>query len=170
MASIFENIFVPSIFITDIGGVALDVSLRQTHTFPSRITENPVEDGTTFSDHQVLLPVVLEIDGRITDSPIGSPLATGRAADAFRELVRLQRSKTPFVVSTGLARYENMLIKELSVPRSAEDGRSVRFTATIEEILVVGGQAPVNRDIISEDVRHTALPIKNGGFVTKVPA
>jgi hypothetical protein len=61
-----------------------------------------------------------------------------------------------------------MLIKRISFPRTGSDGNSIRFTINLKELLVVGDDAATNRDLIEEDVQHTALPISNNGEVAKV--
>lgn len=159
------------IIVTKIGTVKVDVSINQNHNFPSRITENPVEDGSTFSDHQVLLPVVLEIEGRVTDAAISlfeSLTGKSDSREAYLNLVALQRSKQTFDVVTGLNVYKNMLLEEISFPRSASDGRSLRFTAVLRELLIIGKETKTNRDLVSENVRHTALPTLARGIVSLV--
>jgi hypothetical protein len=153
---------------TKIGTIAIDVTLNQMHEFPSRITENPVEDGTVYSDHQILLPAILEIDGRVTDasiSPETSFSGKTNALDAYRRLVALQKDRVPFDVATGLNLYHNMLLERLSIPRSSDDGKSLRFTALMKEVQIVGRDVPTNRDIIAPDIRHTALPVRALGAV-----
>jgi hypothetical protein len=160
-----------AVILTKIGAVPLDVSISQIHRFPSVITKNPVEDGTTFADHVVLLPVTLEIDGRVTDAPISiRDVITGKfnAQDAYRELVRMQKAREPFTVVTGLNVYQNMLIEDLSIPRTASDGKSMRFTILLQEIQIVGRDVPTNRDLVAEDVQHTALPVTNNGLVSRI--
>lgn len=49
----------------------MDVSIKETHSRESPPTEFPVENGQTVSDHIILKPFGLEINGLITDSPIG---------------------------------------------------------------------------------------------------
>lgn len=154
-----------------IGSVELDVSLSEDHRFPAQLTENPVEDGTVFTDHVVLQPTALQIEGRVSDATqsLTSFRGPGRAADAFKALVTLQKSRETFRVVTALNVYERMMFEELSVPREALDGRSIRFTARLKEILVVGDTAATNRDRIANDVKHTALKVRSNGIVTKVP-
>lgn len=160
------------VIVTSVGAVQIDVAINQVHTFPSRITENPVEDGTLFSDHVILLPAVVEIEGRISDSSV-SLISTIRgkdkAEDGYRELVRLQRDREPFSVVTGLEIYDNMLLEELSVPRNGRDGKSIRFVALLREVQIVGRDVPTNRDLVAEDVRHTALPSVDMGVVVRLP-
>lgn len=162
------NFGILAVIVTKIGTVEIDVSPNQNHRYPSRVTENPVEDGTVFSDHQVLMPVMLEIEGRVTDasvSLVNTVRGKGTAKDAFRELVNLQKRREPIDVVTGLAVYQNMMIEELNVVRTASDGQSVRFVATLREIQVIGRNIGTNRDRVADSVRHTALPVNNVGFV-----
>ncbi len=162
----------PTIIRARIGTVEIDASLSEDHLYRAELTENPVEDGTVFTDHVVLLPVVLEMEGRISDAT-QSLLAfrgPGTVADAFKALVALQTSRQTFSVITGLNVYQNMMFEELSVPRVARDGRSIRFTAVLQEILVVGSGSETNRARIAADVRHTALPTSSKGNVPKLPA
>lgn len=50
--------------------VTLDASISETHKRESPPTEFPVEDGTTISDHIIIKPFELEIQGMISDTPI----------------------------------------------------------------------------------------------------
>ncbi len=160
----------PTVVRSRIGNVLIDASLSESHIFNSSLTENPVEDGTIFTDNAVLQPVILEMEGRISDANQALLIfrGPGNSADAFKALVTLQRSRKTFSVFTGLNEYKNMMFKELSFPREALDGRSIRFTATIQEILVVGDDAATNRDRIAAGVKHTAQPSSAKGVITKL--
>lgn len=61
---------------TSIGDIALDAELSEGHTSELRITDNPVESGAAVSDHAVLDPKTVYIDGVIVDYEpvIGSPM------------------------------------------------------------------------------------------------
>lgn len=154
---------------TRIGHITVDCTPEQTHRFPSRITENPVEDGSVYTDHVVLLPAVVEIIGRISNASIFPTLSQYTYHDAFQELVRLQSERTPFVVVTGLNVYQNMLIEDITIPRNANDGQSMRFTAVLREVQIVGRDVLTNRELVSEDVRPTALSYVNNGLVQTFP-
>lgn len=160
----------PTIVLAKIGPIEIDVVRSESHDFAADISSNPIEDGTPFSDHVVLRPVVVTMQGRITDASmitldLRSP---GRAIEAYRALVQLQTSREPFTLVTGINVYENMLIQSISFPRTSNDGQSIRFSAVMQELLVVGDEASINRERIAEDVRHTALPVENLGIVPKV--
>ena len=159
-----------TIIVAKIGTIEIDAVLNENHQYDADITENPVEDGTIFSDNVVLQPIRLEMTCRVTDaSPsllnLRSP---GTADDAFKSLVALQRSREVFDVVTGINVYSNMMLQSLSIPRESSDGRSLRFNAVLKEILIVGDEAETNRDRIAEDVQHSALPVTSKGVVPKV--
>lgn len=161
----------PTVILASIGGIELDVVLQESHRFPSDITQNPVEDGTVFSDHVVLLPFVLEMEGRVSEAsltPFGV-LEQNRHIDAFQALVELNTRREPFTVVTGIQVYQNMIFEELNIDRVRRDGRSIRLQASLREIQIVGEAALTNRDRIAADVTHTALSSVSRGVVTKVP-
>lgn len=166
----FSVLGFPEIQLVQIGPVTVDASLSEDHKFPAMLTENPVEDGTVFTDHVVLQPTTLELECRISDATqsLGSIRGANTAADAFKALVSLQKSRETFTVSTGLSVYQNMMFEELSVPRVALDGNSIRFHARLREILIVGDDAATNRDRIADGVKHTALTVRSNGIVSKV--
>ena len=103
-----------------------------------------------------LKPAELSIEGVITDTPLGYAVigniknlirsvstifgGSSRSLDAYNELIKLQQSRKPFTVLTGLKRYKNMIITELSVPRTAQTGKSLQFKATMKEIRIVKSQ------------------------------
>lgn len=170
MASFAQKFGIVATIVTQIDTIQVDCSLFQLHDFDSHITDNPVEDGTLFADHVVLLPTVIEIEGRISNasaSIINTIRGKMTAKEAHREFVRLQRDRQPFTVVTGLQTYQNMLLQRYSVPRAPLDGESIRFVATLREVMIIGSDRPTNRDLVGVDVQHTALPIVNGGFITK---
>lgn len=160
----------PIVVLSKIGGIELDAVLNELHHYDAEISENPVENGTIFSDNVVLQPIVLEMTGRISDAA-GSLLSLrlpGRSVDAFKSLVALQQSREPFEVVTGINVYKNMMFQSLTVPRDRTDGNSIRFTAILREILVVGDEAETNRERIAGNVRHSALAVSAKGVIPKV--
>lgn len=162
----------PTIILASIGPVEIDVVLDEAHDYPSRLTQNPVEDGTVFTDHVILDPVSVSMTCRVTDASLtlARIKGPGAADDAFRSLVKLQRDREPFTVVTGLAVYQNMMFEQLTFLRRGDDGRSVRFQAVVREIQVVGVDVGTNRDSIAQDVAHSALASVSRGIVPKVAA
>jgi len=163
----------PFIVRTKLLDIEMDASLNEDHRFDTIVTRNPVEDGSLYTDHVVLLPVVLELSCRVSDASLSylTPAVTGkegRSNQAYYKLVELQRDKEPFSVITGINTYENMLVESISIPRSSKDGYSLRFNMVLTELPIVGNDVDSNRDLIAQDVIHTALGVVNLGSVQKV--
>ena len=68
---------------------------------------------------------------------------------AYAQLLKLQAGDPtstpptpprPFTVLTSLYRYPNMVIKSLSVPRSVSTGKTLQFTVTLQQLLLVSAQ------------------------------
>lgn len=163
----------PFIVRSKIGNIEMDASLNEDHRFDTIVTRNPVEDGSFYSDHIVLLPVVLELQCRVSDASLSyfTPAVSGKdghSSQAYSELVHLQNSKEPCQVMTGIRVYENMVIENLSVPRSSRDGRSLRFNMILSELPIIGDNVKSNRELISKAVRHSAIGVVNLGPVQKI--
>lgn len=56
--------------LSRVGVVTVDAVLAERHRFENLITSHPIEDGSPVTDHIVNLPVELQMDGRITDTPL----------------------------------------------------------------------------------------------------
>lgn len=139
--------------IGGVAGIVVDATVSEEHLTTCDLTENPVEDGAKVTDHVQLKPAQLTIEGVISDSPLGyayigniqnlvRSVATlfgksARSVDAYNDLLNLQKSRQPFTVTTGLKRYKNMIMTELSVPRTAQTGAAIHFRAVMREIRIV---------------------------------
>jgi hypothetical protein len=168
--SVLDVFGAPLFFLARIQQVVVDAVLSEEHVYDSEITESPIEDGTPVSDNQVLLPVILNMECRISDATANLAQLNypGRSTEAYKELVALQKKKETITVVTGINVYENMLIKRIGIPRSSRDGNSIKFSLVMKEILVVGTDAKTNRDLIAEDVQHTFMAVARRGLIGKV--
>lgn len=63
-----------------------------------------------------------------------------RAGKAYSTLLALLDSTNLLVVTTGIRSYDNMVLTDLSVPRDAQSGQALRFTATFTTIRIVTNQ------------------------------
>lgn len=139
--------------IGGVAGISIDATLQETHSSSCTIARDPVEDGSNITDHVEMDPVKLTLECVISDTPLGY-LIVGNIQNTIRsaqelfgketrshgkwnDLRKLQESRTPFTVVTGLKRYTNMLITNLSLPITAQDGNSIHFTIDMEQIRIV---------------------------------
>ncbi len=200
-----ESFGLPTALLTSIGSVEVDAVTNEEHRYTSLVTQNPIEDGSTVTDHIVNLPVILEMQGRFTDTPFGylgaiassavGALSTslgaadivaglttattaallgearpGLSKTKFKLLVALQTIRDVLTVVTGLNTYTNMVLESLSAPITADDGKSLRFTATFRELLIAGDTSFSNRRRIVEDLWGVALEPRQLGIVQKAQA
>ncbi len=143
--------------LPQIGVMTLDISIKETHTRTATVTENEVESGAVITDHVRVNPEKLTIDGEISEFPIGFGGVAGVTAvglqrqilgseglvkgvrkkpeDAYQYLVDVFEAGEPIEVITGLQAYEDMIIEELSVPRSSKDGKSLLFSAKLKRVV-----------------------------------
>lgn len=118
-----------------IGTMLLDVTIREQHTRENRVTQWPVEDGSTITDHINNQPRRVTIEGFITDAPLlsGAQLAP-RAQNAFIELERMWQARELLEVVTQYRRYSSMAIQKLDVPKNPNTGQALRFTVDFVEV------------------------------------
>lgn len=139
-----------------IGVMTLDISVKETHMRKGVLTENEIEDGSIVNDHFRKMPQALDITGEISEFPVGilgfpgvSAVALQRKLlgseglvkgvrkkpeDAWEYLKEIYEAGEPIEIITGLQKYDDMIIEELSVPRSSSDGKSLIFTAKLKQV------------------------------------
>jgi len=163
-----------------IGGIRLDASLREVHTSSATVTENPIEGGKPIADNVILQPKVLQIDGVISDAPLSifqfeqfiAGLGTifgqsSRSMDAYQSLLKLQEDRIPFAVVTGLRSYENMILENLSVTRSASVGRALSFTASLKQIEFAYSRILPEENYSEDNQNRGAGPVNRGNVPTE---
>ncbi|KAA0970806.1 hypothetical protein FPY71_10040 [Aureimonas fodinaquatilis] len=109
-----------------IGPVSLDVIIREQHETELEITLNPVEASADITDHAYMQPrrLVMEVADR-------------SAAATWQALRRLQESRVPFTMVSGLDIYRNLLIRRLTAERDATYSQVFRGTVELQEVILV---------------------------------
>lgn len=127
-----------------IGGIEIDATIQEDHDHSVELTKNPIEFGADVNDHRIIQPIVLNIEGAVTDDPLGLEGFTSffsgsssRSKGAWRDLIDLQETAEPFDVQTGLQLYTSMVITNLKATTNKDNPRMLRFTATLTELRVV---------------------------------
>lgn len=185
--------------------IVLDASVSETHVSTSKATRNPIEDGSDITDHVILDPDSLSIEGIVSDTPlslkaaavgivagipstiiggtagavgtaltsfIGNRLISGssrRSKTAYKSLVDAQKNRTPLTIITGLQQYKNMILENLTVPRNSQNSKSLRFTATLINIVIVKSEATfIPKSALKDAVKKRAqAKVKQGSKQTK---
>ena len=151
-----------------IGGLSLDATLSENHERSSDITESPVETGATITDHVILNPERVTIEGFVTDAPavlLGGIQGRGVTQNAFDRIEELWRNREPFDIDTGYKRYVDMVIADAQLPRE-RDG-SMTFTIEAQKVTIVDSERrQVPEGTAAEDVDDLATSTNNAGRQT----
>ena len=137
-------------------GIVVDATLTESHVLSSEVTNYPVESGATISDHVQLKPLVYNMTGTISDTPIGflvlgnignfinsvqSYFGGGRSKEAYYAIFKLWQSRVPFTVTTNLKRYANMIFTSFVVDDDVDTSNEISFKATLQQVTIVTSQS-----------------------------
>lgn len=117
-----------------------DLTLEESHERIAEVTEHPIESGAVVSDHVILAPERLRLEGFVTDAPPGTGDA-GRTQGAFETLEQAWRERQPMTVVTGRKTYQNMIIVRLDMPKTRPT--SMRFQIELQAVTIVNAQDAV---------------------------
>lgn len=115
-------------------GFEPDVTLSESWDHQIQVTEHPVEDGRTVSDHAQVLPLGYSARVVITETPFANVSATGgpsrvlQARDFFESI----EGQIVSVVSTRYGRLERMVL--LGWPNDVTALRNMEVTLTFRQI------------------------------------
>ena len=114
-----------------IGSFEATITLEENATDDLEITQHPVQDGATITDHAYIKPVKLSIRAQYSPLLLGVPVD-----EMYRRLRVLQASRIPMDVVTGKRIYRNMLISSLSETTDRETSTILNVSATLQEVIL----------------------------------
>lgn len=132
------------------GNIELDAVLDENHEWSAEATSNPVEEGAPVTDHVIEQSDKLKIRGFVTDSPLNlsqsvsgllnSGSVGNRTQAVFDLLYDLIKIREPMTVYTKHRIYDNMVLTNVTIPRSAGVGEAIEFNAEFIHIRKVATQ------------------------------
>jgi hypothetical protein len=168
-------------FGNSLGNIELDAALEETHEWVAEATSNPVEEGAPVTDHVIEQADKIRINGFVSNSPVTSSFSFGafgssngrvsKSQEVFDLLHELIKMKEPVTVYTRYRLYENMILTNVSIPRTAGVGEAIEFSAEFIHIRMVATQVvDVPKGISAKKAAKTpaavgnkAEPLKDGG-------
>jgi hypothetical protein len=139
----FGGQWVKTAFGNQYGNIELDANLSESHEWAAEATSFPVEVGAPVTDHVIEQSDKVTIKGFITDSPIISSLSLpkiSKSQDVFELLYDLIKLKEPVVIYTKYKIYNDMILVNVSIPRSPGVGEAIEFDAEFIHIRKVETQ------------------------------
>jgi hypothetical protein len=149
-------------FKNKIGDLVLDASDSEIIEHSTTITNHPVSSGANISDHIYNNPIIIKIDGMITNESLylsdintlpgffqGNVLTniykyiTGPSQKqilAFNFLETLKENKTLVTIVTRMKSYENMAIESLNFSRDKFTGDRLMFSIILKQINIVSNK------------------------------
>lgn len=163
--------------------IELDAVVSEQHSLTSTITDHPVEEGASVSDHSRPEPPRVQLDCIVSNTPLANrrsstvrDSASGRSfvvtaeqepsrgKNAYDRLLQLQEAGSLITVVTSLRTYESMVIESISIPRDAKTSNALRFTVQLKRVRVVKNK--LTRVVVAKDPRAGGK-VKTGSQTTK---
>lgn len=160
---------------TKIGTLEVDAAITETAQFDTEVSEHPVENGASIVDHVRPKPVVVRIDGIVSDTPStpaqvaraggvlgvsldGPQNAAGYADAALAFLLDLRENPRLVTIDTKRRTYDDMALTSLTVPEDVKTGDALHFTATFRQVR----QVTVRRVALVTATPQTKPKVKTG--------
>lgn len=148
-----------------------DSTVSITHDFSNSVTENPVEDGVSFSDHVQVKNNRFTVSGVFGAFSVNNYAADTlsqdkeRIKEAYAFLTNLRNNKTVFTLVSMYDVYENCVIESLSIPVNTESSSSLYFDMTLVQIRKASVQSTnlVRVENVITAKKDDAASTSNGG-------
>ena len=166
--------------VRNIGGFIADVTLSESHRDEMMITEHPVEQGSTISDHAFKRPIRLVITVGFSNSSlrsIGQIATAGLSAieniassgfslsainpgdfnyvkSQYNNFLTLQQNAIPFSVTTGKRQFNNMLVEYLSERTTEQTENALILEVGLKEVIIVNTQTISNPSGVGNPVNQ----------------
>lgn len=139
-----------------IGDLVADATVEEVHNDDLEITDHPVDQGTTISDHAFMRPreVIVKFGfsnssvptapgfnpGNIIPSSLLSGSSPKQIKTIYDKLLTLQVNRTLITVVTGKRTYKNALIRSLRVHTDKTTEETLMVEATFREMILASTQ------------------------------
>jgi hypothetical protein len=120
-----------------IAGMIPNVVVDETHSDDLTITNHPVEQGASITDHAFKNPAQVTVRYGFADSGLSFIGAGGEPRAVYEQLLQIQASRVPFDLVTGKRQYRNMLIQSLTTTTDQGTENVLVVTAVLKEIIIV---------------------------------
>jgi hypothetical protein len=185
-----KNLVVPS-GKTRIGDIVIDATLNEVIDYSSTITEHPVENKSSISDHIFKKPLKLKIEGYITDSPIRlmGLFETPLQSNSLNSLISNIKTSLPFyssqrpssqgyfalksiyedrsliTVVTKFESFADMAIESLSFNSDEDTGGRLSFSAELRQIIYAKVTNSINVNVKNVNLQRITSPVASAGII-----
>jgi hypothetical protein len=160
-----------AILIRSMAGIAADAAVEERHSDELVITDHPVEQGSTISDHaykmpaELILTYVWAMGGTQNFDRDPTFLAM-----LYQKLLKLQVDREIFIVYTGKRSYQNMLLQSLQVTTDEKTENVLFVRAVCREVLMATTRTVRFTDSSVQLMPSKTAPVVNQGNMNLRPA
>lgn len=134
--------------------------ISEKHSLKFRVSDHPLQDGSTISDHVHQEMQECTVEGMFTNHPMRKleevnevkfkdeyatsevkPTVSNTALANFEKLKLLAKQRKPVRLVCSLEIYPKMVITGIDYDRDSKSGSSIRFTMTLRELKTVSLKA-----------------------------
>ena len=149
--------------------------ISEKHSLKFRVSDHPLQDGSTISDHGHQEMQECTIEGMFTNHPMRkldevnevkfkdeyatsdvNPTVSNTALANFEKLKLLAKQRKPVRLVCSLEIYPKMVITSIDYDRDSKSGSSIRFTMTLRELKTVSLKATTGTYAFQPDSLVTA--------------
>ena len=141
---------------TKLEAMPFNLFISEKHSLKFRVSEHPLQDGSTISDHVHKELREVTVEGMFSNHPMRKleetnvvkfkdeyattevkPSVTNTALAKFEALKRLAEQRKPVRLVCSLEIYPKMVITAIDYDRDSKSGSSIRFSMTLRELKTV---------------------------------
>lgn len=162
------------IILKDGSVIQFDCATDVNHSWPTKVTEYPVESGASVSDHMVNGNATFSVTGIFSDARLRKPDPKGRStvpdlpsqSDTYKKLQKLRNDRVAFSLLTALDTYPNIVLKNMGMPQ--DSGTALKVTMEFEQIrFVTSGTTTVS--LVGGTVTSPKAPVEEVKPATTEP-
>jgi hypothetical protein len=112
-----------------IGSFNATVTIEESGRDEIEITQHPVQNGASISDHSFIKPSALALS-------VMWDASTAPLNEIYLKLIKLQRTREPMDVVTGKRIYKNMLIRAISQTTDATTENALKINLELQEVII----------------------------------
>ena len=159
-----------------VGEISLDLILTETHSLNAAVTQHPVQDGSTISDHITILPRSGTMRVLVSNFSLAAAAESkaetwqevyaqgeaaqknlpNRAADTWEKLKDLEKRRELVKVVTSLEVYEDVALTRVETIRDGETGDALEIDIDYEQVTKVKlKETKVTAQVQPRDMKST---------------
>lgn len=158
-----------------VDGIDFDLMTGESHGIDFTISEHPIENGTSITDHIRIKPRKCSVSGIFSCHSMtpntGIEEGENRALENYLALERLSKKMKAVRLVTDIIIYPKMLIESISTKRGIGDSEQIKFDMTLREFTSVElkqieTEGVVTSKDMTTDNRKTVAKKVNSGKVS----